>query len=55
LLQLSTNESSSEEITPKKYLSLAGKIAGGKNRIKIRTSNGNIYLKKGERAEVEAY
>jgi len=47
LRQLPTSESSSEEITPKKYLSWAGNIAGGKNRVKVCTSNGNIHLKKG--------
>lgn len=33
--------------TPRKYIYGKGSIAGGKNRVTIRTINGDVYLKKG--------
>jgi hypothetical protein len=33
--------------TPRRYLFATGSIAGGKNRIRIETINGDVYLKKG--------
>ncbi len=32
--------------TPRKYLSGKGEVNGGKHKIKIRTTNGDVYLKK---------
>ena len=34
--------------SPRKYIYGKAEIAGGKNKIKIKTINGNIYLKKGK-------
>ena len=31
--------------TPRKYITAKGNVAGGKNTIKIKTINGNVYLK----------
>lgn len=33
--------------TPRKYLSGKGEVNGGKHKVKIRTINGDVYLKKG--------
>jgi len=33
--------------TPRKYIYGTGSVAGGRNKIKIRTINGNVYLKRG--------
>ncbi len=41
-----TNDWSSEEGTPRKYIYGKGQIGNGKNRIRIETVNGNVYLKK---------
>lgn len=48
LNQNESNEWSSAEGTPRKYIYGLGKIGTGRNRIKIRNINGNIYLKKGQ-------
>jgi hypothetical protein len=37
-----------EKGSPRKYIRGTGSIAGGKNKIKIETINGDIYLKKGK-------
>jgi DUF4097 and DUF4098 domain-containing protein YvlB len=42
-----TDEWSSAEGTARKYILGTGRIAGGRNRIKIHTVNGNIHLRKG--------
>lgn len=41
-----TDEWSSAEGTARKYILGAGRVAGGRNRIKIHTVNGNIHLRK---------
>jgi DUF4097 and DUF4098 domain-containing protein YvlB len=33
--------------SPRRYISASGSIAGGKNKVRIKTVNGNIYLRKG--------
>ena len=33
--------------SPRKYIYGTGTISGGKNKVRIKTINGNIYLKKG--------
>jgi hypothetical protein len=33
--------------TKKKYIYGTGEIKGGKNLIRIKTTNGNIYIRKG--------
>jgi len=47
LEQRSTDQWSSAEGTPRKYIYGTGKTGGGNHRIKIQTINGNIYLRKG--------
>ena len=34
--------------TPRKFIYGKGEIAGGKNKVRIETINGNVYLKKGK-------
>lgn len=41
-----TDDWSSEEGTPRKYIFGKGQIGSGKNRIRIETVNGNVHLKK---------
>src|SRR5262249_299153 len=43
-----TSDWSSEEGTPRKYIFGTGSVAGGKNKITIKTVNGNIYIKRGQ-------
>lgn len=42
----SPDEWSSKEGTPRRYVYGTGNVAGGKNKIRIETVNGNIYIKK---------
>jgi DUF4097 and DUF4098 domain-containing protein YvlB len=46
--QQSTDEWSSDEGTPRKYVIGSGSIGGGGNKVRIRTVNGNIYIKRGQ-------
>lgn len=48
LSQRETDQWSSEEGTPRKYIFGTGQIGTGRNQIKIHTVNGNIYLKRGQ-------
>jgi DUF4097 and DUF4098 domain-containing protein YvlB len=48
LNQHESDEWSSAEGTPRKYIYGLGKIGAGRNLIKIRNINGNIYLKRGQ-------
>ncbi|HKP81703.1 MAG TPA: hypothetical protein VJT69_06785 [Pyrinomonadaceae bacterium] len=48
LNQRITEEWSSAEGTPRKYILGTGHIGTGRNRITIQNINGNIYLKKGQ-------
>ena len=43
-----TKDWDDEDGTPRKYIYGKGQIGGGKNRIRIETINGNVYLKKGK-------
>jgi hypothetical protein len=43
-----TKEWDRREGTPRKYVYGTGSINGGKNKIRIETVNGNVYLKKGK-------
>jgi len=45
--QEQTKEWDREHGSPRKYIYGTGSVAGGKNRVRIKTINGNIYLKKG--------
>jgi hypothetical protein len=45
LQERTTTDWSSDEGTPRKYIYANGNIGGGKNRIKLQTVNGNIYLR----------
>jgi hypothetical protein len=42
-----TKEWDSSKGSPRKYVYGKGSVEGGKNRIRIKTINGNVYLKKG--------
>ena len=46
--QQSTDEWSSDEGTPRKYVVGTGSVGSGENKIHIRTVNGNIYIKRGQ-------
>jgi len=48
LNQRETDQWSSDEGTPRKYIFGTGQIGTGRNQIKIHTVNGNIYLKRGQ-------
>lgn len=48
LNQRETDQWSSAEGTPRKYIFGTGQIGTGRNRIKIHNINGNIYLKRGQ-------
>ena len=48
LNQRETDQWSSQEGTPRKYIFGTGQISTGRNQIKIHTVNGNIYLKRGQ-------
>lgn len=48
LNQRVSDEWSSDEGTPRKYIFGTGQIGTGRNRIKIQNINGNIYLKKAQ-------
>lgn len=42
-----TKEWDDDHGSPRKYIYGTGSIAGGKNKVRIKTVNGNVYLKKG--------
>jgi DUF4097 and DUF4098 domain-containing protein YvlB len=48
LNQRETDQWSSDEGTPRKYIYGTGQIGSGRNQIKVHTVNGNIYLKRGQ-------
>jgi len=45
--QEETQQWDNEHGTPRRYIYGRGSIGGGRNKIKIETINGNIYLKRG--------
>ena len=47
LKQEETKEWDDDHGSPRKYIYGTGSVAGGKNKVRIKTVNGNVYLKKG--------